>query len=119
MRTLNPLYWLSILIDYTARLPFFILGSLGLDRDRLEGAVLGKFFKGFFRVAVFLALLAGVMHYFGVLDPLKSRLQGLFTHMRLNSQGAIHSLEQTTDDFLLKLKDSSPKSIPEDQDPAQ
>lgn len=119
VRTLNPFYWLSILINYAARLPFFIMGGLGLDQDRLEGTALGKLFKGCFRVAVFLALLAGVMHYLGVLDPLKSRLQGLFTHLKLNSREAIHSLEQTTDELLLKLKDSSPKSTPEDQDPAR
>ena len=118
LRTLNPLYWLGIVLDYSARLPFFILGSLGLDRDRLEGTALGKFFKGCFRVAVLLALLVGLIHYLGFLDPLRAELPGLFSRLKLNSQEAIHSLEQTTDKFLLKLQGSSPESIPEDQDPA-
>ena len=118
VRTLNPFFWLSILIDYTARLPFFLLGSLGLDRDRLEGAALGKLLKGFFRVAVLLALLVGLIHYLGLLDPLTSRLQGLFSRLKLNGQEAIHSLEQRTDELLLKLQDSSPESKPENRDPA-
>ena len=117
MRTLNPLYWLSILLDYTARLPFLMLGSLGLDRDRLEGSALGKFFKGCFRVAVLLALLAGLMHYLGFLDPLKSRLQGLFTDLKRNGQEVIHSLVQGTDELILKLQDFS-ENRPEKQDPA-
>jgi hypothetical protein len=112
LRTLNPLYWLSILVNYTARLPFFILGSMGLNRDRLEGSTLGKVFKGFFRVAVFLAILVGVIHYLGFLGPLKSRGQELFTHLKANSQEVIHSLEQTTDKFLLKLQGYSPERIP-------
>ena len=90
LRTLNPLYWLGILLDFSARLPFFILGSLGLDRDRLEGSSLGKFFKGCFRVAVFLALLAGVIHYVGLLEPLEARAQELFTHLKANSREVIH-----------------------------
>jgi hypothetical protein len=118
VRTLNPLYWLSILINYTARLPFFLLGGLGLDQDRLEGAALGKFLKGFFRAAVFLALLAGLMHYLGFLEPLKSRAKGLFTHLKRNSEEVLHSLEQKTDEFILKFQNSSPESIPGDQDPA-
>jgi hypothetical protein len=118
LRTLNPLYWLSILVNYTARLPFFILGSMGLNRDRLEGSTLGKVFKGFFRVAVFLAILVGVIHYLGFLGPLKSRAQELFTHLKLNSQEVIHQLEQRTDELILKLQGSSPESKPEDQDPA-
>jgi hypothetical protein len=117
LRTLNPLYWLSILINYTARLPFFILGSLGLDRDRLEGAALGKFLKGFFRVAVFVALLAGLIHYLGFLDPLRSRLQGIFAHLKLNSQEVIHSLVEETDELILKLQDLS-ENMPERQDPS-
>jgi len=106
LRTLNPLFWLSILLIYTARLPLFILGSLGLDRDRLEGSALGILFKGFFRVAVFLALLAGGMHYVGFLEPLKSRAQELFTLLKVNSQEVIHQLEQRTDEYILKLQDS-------------
>ena len=118
VRTINPLYWLSIFLNYSARLPFFILGILGLDQDRLEGAPLGKFFKGCFRVAVLLALLVGLIHYLGFLDPLRAELPGLFSRLKLKSQEAIHSLEQTTDELLLKLQGSSPESIPEDQDPA-
>ena len=129
-RFLIPLYVIAVILAvlelvqllphsaYSLGMLTFILGSLGLDRGRLEGAVLGKFFKGFFRVAVFLALMVGLIHYLGFLGPLKSRGQELFTHLKLNSQEVIHSLEQRTDELILKLKDSSPESIPEDQDPA-
>ena len=118
MRTLNPLYWLNVLLDYAARLPFLILGVLGLNQEKLEGHPLGKLFKGTVRVALFLGLLAGLTHYFGFLDPLKSNSQRLFTYLKVNGGEALHQLEQRTDQFILKLQGSSPESESEDQDPA-
>ena len=38
MRTINPFYWLNLLLECTARLPFFVLGSMGLDRARMEAS---------------------------------------------------------------------------------
>ena len=118
MRTLNPLYWLNILLDYAARLPLYILGSLGLDRDKLEGTAFGKFLKGCFRMAGFVALLVVVLHYLSLLDPVKTRLQGLLAHLKSGGQEVYLQLEQRTDELILKLQDSSRDSMPEDQDPA-
>jgi hypothetical protein len=119
MRTLNPLFWLSILFDYAGRLPFFILGSLGFDRSKLEGGALGKFLKGCFRAALLLVLLTGILHYLGALDPLKSRLRALSSYLKLHGGGAIHQLEQRTDEFILDLQGYSPENTPESPDPVE
>ena len=118
MRTINPFYWLNLLLECTARLPFFVLGSMGLDRARMEASSLGRFFKGSLRVAALLALLFGTVHYLGYLEPIKSGLRGPLANLKLNGQEILHRLEQRTDAFLLKLQGSSPESRPEEHDPA-
>lgn len=118
MRTFNPFYWLRFLLDYTGRLPFFILGSLGLDQAKWEGSPLGRFFKGSLRVAVLLALLLGAVHALGYSEPVKSSLRGSLAYLKLNGQDFLHRLEQRTDALLLKLQGASSESTPESQDPA-
>jgi hypothetical protein len=44
-RTINPFYWLFLILDYVVRLPFFILGRVGFNQRKLEGSFVGKVIK--------------------------------------------------------------------------
>jgi hypothetical protein len=107
LRTINPLYWLSVLLDYAGRLPSFILVGLGMDRERFEGTALGDFLKGSFRLALLLALGLVGLHYAGLLDPLKSTLLVLGTHLKTFTLAVIDMFVQATDALLLEIQELS------------
>lgn len=50
MRTFNPLYWLGRLLELIASIPFYLLGSLGLNRNRFENSVAGRLAKRLIKV---------------------------------------------------------------------
>ena len=96
IRTLNPLFWLSIVLDYTSSLPFAILGALGFNRSKIEEGSLGKFLKGCFRVAVVVTVLAVILDHQGYLDPIEQEVRGFMSHLKLKGH-----------EFSFHLQDSS------------
>jgi hypothetical protein len=86
VRTLNPLFWLSIVLDYVSGLPFTVLGALGLNLSKIEDGLVGKFLKGCFRVAVVVTVLAVILDHQGYLDPIKQEVRGFMSHLKLKGQ---------------------------------
>jgi len=62
-RTINPLWWLFLLIEFIASIPFKILESAGLNRAKIEGAILGKIFKAIFEITMWIAALLTIKHF--------------------------------------------------------
>jgi len=96
IRTLNPLFWLSIVLDYVSGLPFAVLGALGLNLSKIEDGFLGKFLKGCFRVAVVVTVLAVILDHQGYLDPIEQEVRGFMSHLKLKGH-----------EFSFHLQDSS------------
>ncbi len=76
IRLFNPLFYLGLLIDLIAEIPFVILGKLGFNRARAESSLLGRIFKGFFQLCVFVATVFTILHYLGYMDSVKGLIKG-------------------------------------------
>ncbi len=103
IRTLNPFFWLSVLLDCASSLPFAILGALGCNRSRIENSHFGKFLKGGFRVAVVVTVLAVILHRLGYLDPLGRNVLEFLSHLKLKGRELIAYLQDSS--LRVRLKD--------------
>jgi hypothetical protein len=54
-KSINPLYWLGLLIVWVLHLPFRLLGAAGFDAQKAENSLLGKLAKLALGVATFAA----------------------------------------------------------------
>jgi hypothetical protein len=95
VRTLNPLFWLSMVLDYISGLPFAILGALGFNRSKMEDGSCGRFLKGCFRVAVVVTVLGGILYHQGYLNPMEQKVDGFLSHFKLKSQEWIANLQDS------------------------
>lgn len=81
IRTINPFYWLGLLIDYIASLPFRFIGTLGYDRLKAENSILGRMIKAL--ISSILSLITyfytflSILDYLGYLDSFKSKINSL------------------------------------------
>jgi hypothetical protein len=100
IRTFSPLFWLSILLDCAAGLPFAFLGALGLNRSAMETSPLGRLFKGSVRAAIVAGAFALALHALGYLDPVKVRAQGVLSNLKGKVQEVMPGLR----DGLQELK---------------
>ena len=112
IRTFNPLFWLSILLDYTANLPFAMLGALGLNRSGMETSPLGKLFKGCFRAAILVGAFAFTLHSLGYLDPMKPKAQGVISNLKLKVQEVMPDLRHGMQELKSHSEDLSQQMRP-------
>jgi hypothetical protein len=96
IRTLNPLFWLSIILDYISSLPLVMLGILGFNRAKIEDSPSGKFLKGCFRAAVLVTVLAIILYHEGYLGPTEQKAQELISHLKLKGQELIAYLQDSS-----------------------
>jgi len=55
LRTLNPLFWISLILDYIVSLPFKFVGKMGFNQSRIESSIVGRIVKGIFYLVTVLA----------------------------------------------------------------
>jgi len=72
IRTINPFYWIFLIIDYITSLPFVILGQIGFNRGKIEGSFIGKISKAIFNLIIVFASLLTILEKLGYLDYLKN-----------------------------------------------
>jgi hypothetical protein len=113
IRSLNPLFWVSIVLDYISSLPFTILSALGFERSKIEDSSFGKFLKGCFRVAVVVTVLAAILYHQGYLDPIEQKVQGYVSHLKLKSQEVKPYLRLSTQKVVAYFQDLSQQIQPE------
>ncbi len=102
IRTLNPLFWLSIVLDYIISLPFAIPGALGFNRSKIEEGSLGRFLKGCFRIAVVVTVLVVILYHQGYLDLIEQKVQGFISHLKLKGQEGIAYLQDSSQRITLE-----------------
>ena len=73
-RTINPLWWVKMLLMGIAHAPFSILSAAGFDADRAERSVLGKLVKGLLMVITAVASLLVIADLLGWLEWIKDQL---------------------------------------------
>ncbi len=112
IRTFSPLFWMSVLLDCAAALPFAILGALGLNRSAMETSPLGKLFKGSLRAAIVAGALALALHTLGYLDPVKARAQGVLSNLKGKVQEAMPGLRDGMQELKSHADDLSQKMRP-------
>jgi len=71
LRTVNPLFWVYLLINYFVRLPFKLLGLAGFNQRKIEGSLLGKIFAGVFTTLTYTFTLIQILEKLGMLDRVK------------------------------------------------
>ena len=107
IRSLNPLFWMSIVLDYISSLPFAILAALGFNRSKIEDSPFGRFLKGCFRVAVVVTVLVVILYHQGYLYPIEQKVQGYVSHLELKGQEVMPYLRLKTQELIAYLQDSS------------
>ena len=74
-RTINPFWWLKRGFLWFVRIPFVLLGEMGLDAARIEGNALGKFFKVIISLLIPASALLTILYYMGWLAAAKELLR--------------------------------------------
>ena len=68
VRTINPLFWLGLILDYVVSLPFKCIGKIGFDQERIESSAIGRAIKGILYLIIVLAALLTVLEKIGYLE---------------------------------------------------
>ncbi|MBW6470351.1 MAG: hypothetical protein K0A90_03930 [Methanosarcinaceae archaeon] len=56
-RTVNPFFWLGLILDFIINLPFKLIGELGFNKSKFEASFVGKITKLFIQLIAFIASL--------------------------------------------------------------
>jgi len=66
-RSFNPLYWLGMLVSWSLRLPFRLLGAAGFDAEGVEDSLLGKLVKLALGLAAFIAAIVNIADHWAMI----------------------------------------------------
>ena len=68
LRTINPFYWISIILDYIVSLPFILIGKFGFNQQEIEASIFGKLFKIIGHLIIVIAALLTILEKTGYLN---------------------------------------------------
>lgn len=74
LRTFNPFFWIFQIIELVARIPFFLLGLIGFNQNKVEASLYGRIVKGIFTLITAIAAIVTIAQGFGLMDKLKLML---------------------------------------------
>jgi hypothetical protein len=74
LRTINPFHWIAVVLDSIVSVPFALLGRAGLNKDKMEGSLIGKLFKGFLYLVIVFSAFLTVLEKLGYLNWFKDTL---------------------------------------------
>jgi len=75
LRTLNPFFWIGLVLSAAARLPFHILGELGFDRTKAEHSVAGRLVQAFIWLIGITGSLATLIEFSGLGKTVRAGLR--------------------------------------------
>jgi len=78
VNTFNPLFYLSIVVDWLVELPFVFIGRLGFNRDRVESSIIGRLMKGVLYLVTIVASFLTILQLLGYLEPVKQFVRQTF-----------------------------------------
>jgi len=70
LRTYNPVFWITLLVDWIVSLPFEFLGKFGLQQDKLGSSLGGKIFKFLFSLIIYIEAFLNILKMTGYLPKL-------------------------------------------------
>ena len=76
LRTVNPLFWIGLILDYIASLPFKVIGKIGFNQKKIESSIMGRIIKGVLYLIMVLAAFLTVLEKIGYLEKFISLIQG-------------------------------------------
>lgn len=68
LRVFNPLYWLRIILEFVASIPFAILGAIGIDEKKAEQSYVGRIVKIVIKFLALIATAAGIWDFLARLN---------------------------------------------------
>ena len=77
-RAINPFFYVGLVFDLVARLPFILIGRVGLNRKKAEQSLLGRLIKGVIYIITALASLLTVLQLLDYLEPIKEILRSVY-----------------------------------------
>ena len=72
IRVFNPFYYIGLVFDTVSEIPSIAISSLGINRQKFSSSIVGRFVKTITYLISVLASFLTVLHYLGLLDPVKS-----------------------------------------------
>lgn len=77
-RTINPLFYVGLMLDWLGSVPFAIIGRIGFDRDKAESSTIGRLVKGLLYLITVLASALTALQLLGYLDVVRNFVQKAF-----------------------------------------
>ncbi|MFZ6016994.1 MAG: hypothetical protein ACOYU0_05185 [Nitrospirota bacterium] len=71
IRTLNPFFWIYLILEKFVALPFKLLGLAGFNQEKIESSVVGKILKMIFGIIIVGAAFLTVLEKLGYLESFK------------------------------------------------
>ncbi len=71
IRTFNPFFWIGLMLDYIASIPFAIIGQLGFNRYSAENSFIGRLLKVIIEFITIYTLLVEFLERIGYLNTVK------------------------------------------------
>jgi len=68
VRIFNPLFYVSLFLEYIASIPFILLGKAGFNQRAAEQSIIGKIVKFITELVALTASLLTILHLIGKLD---------------------------------------------------
>ena len=76
-KTINPLFWFALALEYLVGLPFSVLGKAGFNSKKIEDSFLGKFVKTILYLIMVLASLLTILQFTGYLDEFNAFIRAI------------------------------------------
>ena len=74
-RTINPFFWIGLVLNYVVSLPFKLIGKIGFDQQKIESSTAGRVIKGVFYLIVVFAAFLSILEKIGYLDKFMAVIQ--------------------------------------------
>ena len=71
VRTVNPFFYLGRVLDTITDLPFFAIGILGFNRQKMKRSAVGRLVKGILYLIIIVAAILAILHLLDLLEPIK------------------------------------------------
>lgn len=68
LRIFNPLYWLKIILELVASVPFVLLGVIGVDEKKAEKSYVGRVTKIIIKFVAVIGSIAGIWDFLARLN---------------------------------------------------
>lgn len=71
LRTINPFFWIYLLLDFLVSIPFKLLGLTGFDQSKMENSLIGRMFKLVSTVLICAATFLTILEKLGYIETFK------------------------------------------------